>query len=115
MVMVTINSETFEIEIKEIFSFDVNALPILNKIKEELKWELDNNSVYEDDIEDVKECISYELTSNDKIRILECIKNEYEFRIYRSDCEISMFDPEIIEYGVSNWIEEQFGFTPNEI
>lgn len=113
--MVTINSETFEIEIKEVFSFGVNALPILNVIKEELKWKLDNDSVYEDDIEDVKEYISYELTSNDKTRILECIKNEYEFRTHRSDCDISMFDPEIIEYGVSSWIEEQFGFAPKAI
>lgn len=113
--MVTINSETFEMEIKEIFSFGVNALPILNEIKEELKWRIDNNCVCEDDIEGVKECISYELTSNDKTRILECIKNEYEFRTHHSDCEISMFDPEIIEHGVSSWIEEQFGFAPSEI
>ena len=46
--MIIINNETAEMEIKEWFSFDLHALPVIDEFKEELKFHVDNGNVFDE-------------------------------------------------------------------
>ena len=111
--MIIINEETAEMEIKEFFYFEANALPIIKEIKSDLKYFL-GDYIDLEDMEFVKSFLSHEINKNDKIEILKEIKFEYEFRCHRSDDEFSIFDSEIIRSAIAHWIEKMFDFNPFE-
>ena len=113
--MIIINNETAEMEIKELFSFDLHALPVINRFKKELKFHVDNGNVFDEDVEDVKSFLSHEISKDDKIAILKKIKFEYGCRCHCTDDEVSIFNTEVIESAVKNWVESKFCFPVDEI
>ena len=113
--VIIINNETAEMEIKELFSFDTNALPVIDGFKEELKFHVDNGNVFDEDVEDVKSFLSHKISKDDKIAILNEIKFEYEYRCHRADDDFSIFDIEVIESAVKSWVGSNFYFSIDEI
>ena len=113
--MIIINNETAEMEIKELFSFDRNALPVIDGFKKELKFHVEDGDVFDEDIEGVKSFLSHKISKDDKIAILNKIKFEYEYRCHCTDDEVSIFDTEVIESAVKNWVESKFCFSIDEI
>jgi hypothetical protein len=108
--MIVINNETAELEIKELFSFDVNAFPVFDEIKSDVEYKLENNEFDDDEIESVKYFLSHEISKDDKVSILNEIKFEYEYRYNRSDNEISLFDVDVIKSAIKSWVESNFDF-----
>lgn len=112
--MIEVNTKSFEIEVKETFSFECNALPELEIIEDNIQFEYENGDV-EDCKEEIENFLDHELTDDDKVNILECIKHEFEEAQYIPDCNISIFDTNVIIKGIESWIENEFGFNPSDI
>ena len=112
--MIEVNTKSFEIEVKETFSFECNALPELEIIEANIQFEYENGDI-EDCKEEIENFLEHELTDEDKVNILECIKYEFEEAQYIPDCNISIFDKTIIVKGIESWIENEFGFNPSDI
>ena len=106
-------------------SFQINELNLSLEKKEELSFERDVQSIYDDLIADyefeyengdydenlrcqIKSLIDYELTNKDKIDILNQIKDDYEYELYHSDYEVSIFDEDGIRKSINQWIENNF-------
>ena len=109
--MITINKDTFEIEVKETLSFDGDVVDVLNEIKDDVKYRFENDLIDEDDIESVKKFLFGEIGNEEKIEILKDIEFEYVYRCHHAgEDDISIFDTEVIESAVKSWIEEKFYF-----
>lgn len=112
--MLTIDKENIAIEIKEIFTFDNSAKTHFDDIVEELKSELECSEKNEiSDYDEKYEFIDYiekGLTKEDKLNILDFIKNRYETEVYSFDYNVSIFDEDIIKKGISDWIYDNFNF-----
>jgi predicted RND superfamily exporter protein len=115
--MVEINDVNFEIEIKEVFSFEYHALPKYDEIKNEVSDMIEDIEDIEDEntLESINEFLEHELTDADKLSILEFIKNDYEFESCNPEYEVSIFDEDIIRKSIIDWIEDQFNFRPDEL
>ena len=59
--------------------------------------------------EDLEEFLHYELTTADKIDLLNAIVGKYE-TYSNYDNSVSIFDEGLIRSCVCEWIEEKFGF-----
>lgn len=112
--MVKINDVNFEIEIKEVFSFECNAEPIFDEIKGEVS-DMIEDIEDEDTLESVNEFLEHELTDEDKLSILEFIKDDYEYESCNPEYEVSIFDEDGIRKSINDWIEDQFNFRPDEL
>ena len=112
--MVKIENDTFEIVIEERFSFECQALPRFEDIKNEVRYLYDNGEINEDDIDGVKEFLEHELTDDDKLQILEYIKDDYEYESCNPEYEVSIFDEDRIRKSINDWIEGNFEFRPDE-
>ena len=111
MKMITINEDTFEIEVKETLSFDGDVIDVLNEIKGDVKYRFENNMFDEDEIENVKKLLFGEISDENKIEILKDIEFEYVYRCHHAgEDDISIFDVEVIKSAVKSWIEEKFNF-----
>ena len=109
--MITINKDTFEIEVKETLSFDGDVIDVLNEIKDDVKYRFENDLIDEDEIESVKKFLFSEIGNEEKIEILKDIEFEYVYRCHHAgEDAISIFDVEVIESAVKSWIEEKFNF-----
>ena len=116
MKMIEINETTVGIEIKETLSFEHNVQYIYDNIKDEIQYRYENNEINENDIDGVKEFLERELTTKDKVEILNFIKDDYEYEIYNNEYEVvSIFDEQGIEKSVINWIEDEFEIQVDEI
>ena len=114
--MVVINDVNFEIEVKEVFSFEYNALPKYDEIKSEVSDILGNDEIDDEDIlESVNEFLEHELTDADKLSILEFIKDDYEYESFNPEYEVSIFDEDRIRKSINDWIENEFEFRPDEL
>jgi hypothetical protein len=51
------------------------------------------------------------LTKENKIEILEKIKEDYEYNTSRYDWEVSIFDEDGITKSINDWIKDNFGFS----
>lgn len=112
--MVEINNVNFEIEVKEVFSFEYNALPIYDEIKDEVSDMIEDIDD-EDTLESVNEFINHTLTDEDKLSILEFIKDNYEYESCNPEYEVSIFDEDRIRKSINDWIENEFEFRPDEL
>ena len=44
------------------------------------------------------------------LKILEKVKEHYEYETYRNDREVSIFDEDIIRSAIAEWIDENYDF-----
>ena len=125
--MVELNEKELCLDIHEQLSWDHSVKYIFDEIKEELSdW-------YENNLEDIKNTgEAFDATPKDmedckkflddvngmekdwsrelKIETLKNIMDHWEQETYRCDCEISIFDEDIIREGIFQTIEENYGF-----
>lgn len=125
--MVELNEKDLCLDIHEQLSWDHSVKYIFDEIKEELSdW-------YENNLEDIKNTgEAFDATSADmedckkflddvngmekewsrelKIETLKNIMDHWEQETYRCDCEVSIFDEDIIREGIFQTIEENYGF-----
>lgn len=125
--MVELNEKDLCIEVHEQLSWDGSVKFVFNEIKEELlDW-------YENNLEDIKEDgIAYDASYEDmencgkfldfvsdmekdwsrefKVAVLKNIIEHWNNVSYREDCEVSIFDEDIIREGIFQTIEEEFDF-----
>ena len=125
--MVELNEKDLCIEVHEQLSWDGTVKFVFNEIKEELSdW-------YENNLEDIKEDgIAYDASYEDmencgkfldfvsdmekdwsrefKVAVLKNIIEHWNNVSYREDCEVSIFDEDIIREGIFQTIEEEFDF-----
>ena len=113
--MVEVNESNICLEIKETLSFECRVQYIYDEIKGEVKDAYENEYLIEDDIEAGEAFINHELTVSDKLKILEYIKDDYEYNSCQAEYEVSIFDEDGIRKAINDWVEEEFGFRPNEI
>ena len=113
--MVEVNESNICLEIKETLSFECTVQSIYDDIKDEVKDAYENEYLTDDDIEAGESFINYELTVSNKLEILEFIKDEYEYQSCQSEYEVSIFDEDGIRKAINDWVEEEFGFRPDEI
>lgn len=125
--MVELNEKDLCLEIREQLSWDHSVKFIFNDIIEELSDWYENNL---EDIENTGE--AFDATPKDmencekfldavngmekdwprelKIETLKNIMEHWETETYRNDCEVSIFDEDIIREGIFQTIEEEFDF-----
>ena len=125
--MVELNEKDLCLDIHEQLSWDHSVKYIFDEIKEELSdW-------YENNLEDIKntgeafdatpadmeDCKKFlddvngeekEWSRELKIETLKNIMDHWEQETYRCDCEVSIFDEDIIREGIFQTIEENYGF-----
>lgn len=125
--MVELNEKDLCIEVREQLSWDGSVKSEFEEIRQELEdW-------YENNLEDIKETgIAYDASYEDmencghfldyvsgmekdwprefKVAILKNIMDHWDTVSYREDCEVSIFDEEIIREGIYQTIEEEFNF-----
>ena len=115
--MTVIDEKELTINITESLSFEHTVQPVyddfyydIQTLVEERK---DKGDSVEDDYElaEMEKFLAYELTKEDKLEILENIKEEYDYESYRSDCIVSLFDEDGINKAISYWIDANFGFN----
>ena len=112
--MIEINKNNLSIEIKEVLTWENDVERIYDDIRLDIEWEYeDNKEEHEDDVlEGMKKFLDNELTTENKIEILEKIKDDYEYNISRyDDWEISIFDDDGITKSINDWIKDNFGFS----
>lgn len=91
---------------------ELNKNDLCLEIKEYLTWNTVQN-IYDTLIEryfddEIGEALSkYELTKEDKIEILDMIRDEYEYQS-EDDFALSIFDDELIINVLNEWIENKF-------
>lgn len=97
--MIEFNDKLEQIEIKETLSFKHHVLPVFNDIRDDLKLE--------DEDDDIKKFLNYELTHDDKMEILHYIEDEYDRTSNYYDNK-SIFDEEMIAESLMAWITDNF-------
>jgi hypothetical protein len=126
--MIELNEKDLCLEIREQLSWDNSVKNIFAEIAEEVfDWcqdNIDNCKNGGEATEDMENCknfldtVSYkenDWTRELKIETLKNIKDYWETVSYRSDCEVSIFDEDIIREGIFQTIEENFGFDAREL
>lgn len=125
--MVELNEKDLCLEIREQLSWDGSVKFAFEEIRQELEdW-------YENNLEDIKEtgiaydasyedmencgnfldyasCMEKDLSREFKVAILKNIMEHWNNVSYRDDCEVSIFDEDIIREGIYQTIEEEFDF-----
>jgi hypothetical protein len=125
--MVELNEKELCLDIHEKLSWDHSVKYIFDEIKEELSDWYENNL---EDIEntgeafdatpaEMEDCKKFlddvngeekEWSRELKIETLKNIMDHWEHETYRCDCEVSIFDEDIIREGIFQTIEENYGF-----
>jgi hypothetical protein len=116
--MITINNETAAIEIKETFSFDGNVGSFFDNIFNDVESAYLCDEIEDEEVrKNVKKFIDHKLTTADKVAILNNILENYQYEQYRNQdgYNISIFDEEFIDKAINDWVEETFGFRPDEM
>jgi hypothetical protein len=110
--MIEINKNDLSIEIKEVLTWNNDVERIYDDIRDDIEFDYENNKEkYNDDIlKEMKKFLDNELTKENKIEILEKIKEDYEFKKSRYDFETTIFDEDRITCSISNWIGDNFDF-----
>jgi hypothetical protein len=125
--MVELNEKELCLDIHEKLSWDHSVKYIFDEIKEELSdWyennledientgeafdatpaEMEDCKKFLDDVNGEEKDWSKEL----KLETLKNIMDHWEQETYRCDCEVSIFDEDIIREGIFQTIEENYGF-----
>jgi translation initiation factor 2 alpha subunit (eIF-2alpha) len=112
MKMVEINKNDLSIETGERLTWENDVERIYDDIRWDIEYEYENNKEeYDDDVlEGMKKFLDNELTKENKIEILEKIKDDYEYHASRYDWEVSIFDEDGIIKSIKDWIRDNFDF-----
>ena len=107
---IEINKENLTIEIKDSFSWENNAQYVFDRIYEDLKYDVENHAedLEEEELENSKKFLAYELTNEDKLELLEAIKENYEYQLYRDEFSASLFDEDVISDKILEWVKDNF-------
>lgn len=125
--MVELNEKELCLDIHEKLSWDHSVKYIFDEIKEELSDWYENNledientgEAFDATPEDMEDCKKFlddvkgeekEWSRELKIETLKNIMDHWEQETYRCDCEVSIFDEDIIREGIFQTIEEEFNF-----
>lgn len=110
--MIEINENDLSIEIKEVLTWDNYVERMYDDVRDDIEYYYEyNKEEYSADVlEGMKKFLDNELTKENKIEILEKIKEDYEYNIDHYDWKISIFDGDGITKSISGWIEDNFGF-----
>jgi hypothetical protein len=110
--MIEINKNDLSIEIKEVLTWNNYVERMYDSIRDDIEYDYENNKEeYNDDVlAGMKKFLDNDLTKENKIEILEKIKEDYEYNTSRYDWEVSIFDEDGITCAITNWIEDNFGF-----
>ena len=113
MKMIEINKNDLSIEIKETLTWNNYVERMYDDIRDDIEYDYENNKEeYDDDVlEGMKKFLDNELTNENKIEILEKIKEDYEDHTSRYEWETSIFDEDGITYSINHWIKDNFGFS----
>ena len=108
--MISINEKELTVEIKETLSFEHSVQPMFEDIYDDIKgvFEDDKDNLDDDTIKSYQEFLNYKMTNEDKVDILKRIVDDYEFELYRGDCEVSIFDEDGIRKAICDWINDNF-------
>lgn len=111
--MIEINKNDLSIEIKEVLTWNNYVERMYDDIRGDIEYDYENNKEeYNDDVLDgMKKFLDNDLTKENKIEILEKIKEDYEYNTYRYDWEVSIFDEDGITKSINDWIKDNFGFS----
>ena len=111
--MIEINKNDLSIEIKEVLTWNNYVERMYDDIHDDIEYDYENNKEEYDDavLEGMKKFLDNELTKENRIEILEKIKEDYEYHTYRYEWETSIFDEDGITYSINNWIKDNFGFS----
>lgn len=108
--MTTIDKEKLEVHVSDTLTFEADVLPVVADIYYTIQEDLQKVE-RDSDKDNINRFLEYELTHEDKIKILELVVEDYEFEYGRTDSEVSIFDYDGIRRSLEHWIEEKFGFT----
>lgn len=108
--MIIVNEKELTIEQKNTLSFDKNVKPIYEEIVDSVQYDIeyDSDEFEKVKLESMKKFVDYELTNEDMITILNNIKDDYEYELYHSDYEVTLFDQDGIVKGIKDWIKDTF-------
>jgi hypothetical protein len=111
--MIEINENNLSIEIKEVLTWDNYVERMYDDIRDDIEYNYENNKEeYNTDvIKGMKQFLDNELTKENKIEILEKIKEDYEYNTSRYDWEVSIFDEDGITKSINDWIKDNFEFS----
>lgn len=111
--MIEINKNDLSIEIKSVLTWNNYVERMYNDIRDDIEYDYENNKEeYNDDVlKGMKKFLDNELTTENKIEILEKIKEDYEYHSSRYDWEVSIFDEDGITKSINDWIKDNFGFS----
>ena len=111
--MIEINKNDLSIEIKEVLTWNNYVERMYDDILGDIEYDYENNKEeYNDDVlAGMKKFLDNELTKENKIEILEKIKEDYEYNTSRYDWEVSIFDEDGITKSINDWIKDNFGFS----
>lgn len=114
--MTRIDDANFEVVVEERFSFECNARPVFDEIKDDVQGQLEELEKQDrDDIDDIVRFLDHTLTDEDKLSILEFIKDDFDYESCNPEYEISIFDEDRIRKSINDWIEDNFEFRPDEL
>lgn len=125
--MVELNEKDLCIEVHEQLSWDHSVKYVFNELKEELSDWYENNledientgEAYDATPEDMENCGKFldfvrdmekDESREFKVAVLKNIMDHWDTVSYREDCEVSIFDEDIIREGIYQTIEEEFDF-----
>jgi hypothetical protein len=101
--MIEVNDKELQIEVKEILTWGYINEFFMEKIKRALSDE--DNPEYD-------EFIHHDFTIDDKKEILNYIVDSYQEEEakanYYDDCNVSIYDKDVINNAIITWIEEEF-------
>jgi len=110
--MIEINKNDLSLEIKEVLTWNNDVERLYDGIRDDIEYDYENNKEeYKNILDGMKKFLDHELTKENKIEILEKIKEDYEYNTSRYDWEVTIFDEDGITTSINNWINDNFGFN----
>ena len=111
--MLVIHENDLSIEVSEQLNFDYHVFPIFLELQEEAQYDLEEaeKEEYHKDLNDLKRFAYYQLTKQDKLKILGFIMDNYEFE--SNDYNVSLFDEDLIRKSIQEWLEQNFDLDLN--
>ena len=106
-------TENYDIELKEVLTFDGSIFPKIEEIKNNLQDYLDDGDYKDDfDPEACREFLEDNLNERHKSEICCNIINKYEEEHSEGMYNVSIFDEDIIKEGIYMFIEMEYEFNP---
>lgn len=110
--MIEINKNDLSLEIKEVLTWNNDVERLYDGIRDDIEYDYENNKEeYKNILDGMKKFLDHELTKENKIEILEKIKEDYEYNTSRYEWEVTIFDEDGITTSINNWINDNFGFN----